>query len=373
MCACVRLGTSHRTAIDAFQLLEIPLQINIAYRIRTCKIMGGLTPKPRDSDGDSDTSQRGRCLKGATKVVEVLHYKTDGSLKKGNIQSLSDAELIKKQHLTRTAVASSVTGVSAGTVISMACPVAAVGVGISAWTMAVSSINRHRVRQEVKQRARNNADFAHALREQDRNRVKARDIAVGVSVRGALSVTTMGIVGFDTMAQNFHDLGSVAIGSPAAAATDATSNAAVQSVSNGATHAASHAAVHAAGGAISPPDASNSTATIYQHFTEKHPSAAALDASFHKVTSGIAEKTAEVISSHTGLEITGDSSLHEIQDVWHEHAGDAETKLLLLGQVVVDGGMSEMAQPLQQASEYGVEKARVWHWNWKTNEYELEA
>ncbi|KAJ0122532.1 hypothetical protein J7T55_003045 [Diaporthe amygdali] len=332
--------------------------------------MGGLSPKPGDSDSDSDTSQRRRCQKGATKVVEFLHYKTDGSLKKGNIQSLSDTELIKKQHLTRTAVASSVTGVSAGSIISVACPVAAVGVGISAWTMAVSCINRHRVRQEVKQRARSNADFAKTLREQDRNRKKARDIAVGVSLRGALSVSTMGIVGFDTIAQNFADLGSATIGSTAAAATDATSNAAVQSVSHGATHVASHAAVHATGEAIDPPDVSDSPATIYQNFKVEHPNAAVLDASFHKVTSGIADKTAEVISSQTGLQITGDSNLHEIQDVWHAHDGDAEAKLILLAQGVIDGGMSEMAQPLQQASEYGVEKARVWHWNWNTNQYE---
>lgn len=72
--------------------------------------MDGLSPNPRDSD--SDTSQGRRCQKGATKIVEILHYKTDGSLKEGRIQSLSDTELIQKQHLTRTAVASSVTGVS---------------------------------------------------------------------------------------------------------------------------------------------------------------------------------------------------------------------------------------------------------------------
>lgn len=366
----------HTTLIDAFQLLQIQLLIDIACRIQTCKIMGWLRPKQRDSD----TSRRRRFRKGATKVVEILHYKTDGSLKKGNIQNLSDTKLIKKQHLTRTSVASSVTGVSAGIVASVACPVAAVGVGISAYTMAVSCINRHRVRKEVKRRAMSDANFAKILHEQDRKREKAFDIAVGVTVRGALAVATMGIVGFDTMGHNFADLGSAAV-EGANVTTDATSNTAVQAASHGATHVASygahhvasHAAAHAAGGGNDPPDAPNPTAnhaTNHQHFMDKHPHAAALDASFHKVTSGIADKTAEAIIGHTGLQFNGDSGLHQMQQVWHEHDGDAGAKLIFLGQAAVDGGVAEIVQPLQHGIEYGVEKARSLRWKWKANRYE---
>lgn len=214
----------------------------------------------------------------------------------------------------------------------------------------------------------NDAEFAKTLVEQDRNLRKARDIAVGVSVRGALSVGTMGIVGFDSIAQNFADLGNAATESPAAATAQSTSNAAVQSVSHGATHAASHGAVHVAGGVFDPPDASDSKATIHERFTEKHPEVAEYDEAFHNLTSGIGEKAAEIINSQTHLHITSDSSLDQIQDVWHD--GDAETKLNLLSQAVVVGGTSEIAQPLQQATEYGVEKARVWYWNWDTDQYE---
>lgn len=324
----------------------------------------------------SNTSQRH--VKRATKVAEFLNFKTDGSLKKGKIQNLSDNELIRKQHMTRTSVASSVVGVTGGIVITLACPVVAVGLAITSTQMTVACINRHRVRREVKQRARGDVNFAKILTEQDRTSKKARDIALGVSVRAALTVATMGIVGFDTVAQNLTDLGSAAVvGSAADAATDATGTAAaVQAASHGAAHGASyvvsHAAAHAAGEAADPSSASGSAAehvtTIHQQFTEAHPHAAAGDASFHKVTQGISDKVAEVVSGKTGLQFTADSGLHEIQHVWHEADGDAGTKLVFLEQAVVDGGTAELVQPLQQASEYCVtEKARKWRWNRKAD------
>lgn len=366
----VWLVIPHLRAIDALHLLGIPIQNGIACRKQTCRIMGSSRPE------DGDTSQRH--VKRATKVFEFLNLKTDGSLKNGKIQYLSDNELIRKQHMTRTSVASSVTGVTGGIVITLACPVVAVGLAITSTQMTVACINRHRVRREVKQRARNDVNFAKILSQQDRTSKKAGDIALGVSVRAALTVATMGIVGFDTVAQNLTDLGGAAVvGSAAGAATDATGTAAaVQAASHGAAHGASHvvshAAVHAAGGAADPSSGTASAAdhatTIHQQFTQAHPYAAAGDASLHKATQGISDKVAEVLSGRTGLQFTADSGLHEIQDVWHSADGDAKTKLVFLEQAVVDGGTAELVQPLQQASEYAVaEKARKWRWDHKAH------
>ncbi|KAH8779804.1 hypothetical protein F5883DRAFT_612991 [Diaporthe sp. PMI_573] len=324
----------------------------------------------------SDISRRRRCLKRATKLVEVLNFKTDASLKSGKIQKLSDDELIRKQHLTRTSVASSVTGVTGNIVISVACPVAAVGVAISLTQMTIACINRHRVRKQVHQRARSDANFAEMLHEKDRTLKKVGDIAIGVTVRGALTAATMGIVGFDTLAQNFTELGSAAVDSVTNAAADVTSTAtaqAGQAASHGAAHVVSHVATHAAGGAIDPSNATNAAAnhaTIHQQFTNTHPHAAARDEAFHKATQGISDKAAEFMSGKTNLQFNGDSGLHQMQHVWHEFDGDARTKLLFLEQAVADGGLAELAQPLQQVTEGGVEKARIWRWIRKDNKYE---
>lgn len=325
---------------------------------------------------DSDTSQRH--VKRGTKVVQFLNFKTDGSLKNGQFQNLSDDELIRKQHMTRTSVASSVTGAAGGAVISLACPVVAVGLAITSAQTTVACINRHRVRREVKQRARNDANFAKILEEQDRTLKKAGDIALGVTVRGALTAGTMGIVGFDTVAQNLLENAAV-IESIANAATDGTGTAVVQAASHGAAHCASHvvshAAAHAAGGAMDPSNASSSAAdyatTIHQQFTQAHPHAAADDASFHKVTQGISDKVAEVLSGKTGLHFTADSGLHEIQDAWEAAGGHLRTEIAFFEQAVVDGGTAELAQPLQQVSEYVVaEKARKWRWDREASQYE---
>lgn len=227
-----------------------------------------------------DISLRRRCLERATRCVEILNLKTDTSLKNGKIQHLSNNELIGKQHLTRTSVASSVTGVTGNSIICAACPLAAIGLAINLGQMTVASINRHRVRREVNRRAMSDANFAKIIHEEDRTLKKARDIAIGVGVRGCLVIITMGIVGFDTVAQNLMDLGNVAAESATNAAANVTSTTieqAGQAGSHAAAHLASHAATHVAGGAIDPSNAVANHPTIHQQFEYAHPGTAAYD------------------------------------------------------------------------------------------------
>lgn len=365
------LVTPQLRAIDALHLLEIPLQNDFACRKRTCSIMASSRPE------DSDTSQRH--VKRRTKVVEFLNFKTDGSLKNGQIQNLSDDELIRKQHMTRTSVASSVTGAAGGAVISLACPVVYVGLAITSAQTTVACINRHRVRREVKQRARNDPNFAKILEEQDRASKKTGDIALGVTVRGTLTAATMGVVGFDTVAQNLLDPGSAAlVGSAANAATDVTGTA-VQAASHGAAHGASyalsHAAAHAAGGAMDPSNASGPAAdhvlTIHNQFTAAHPHAEAGDELLHEATQGISDGVAHFMTGSTGLDFNADSGLHQIQVAWDAADGDLRTEMEFFGQAVVDGGTAELAQPLQQVSDYYVmERARNRRWDQEASQYE---
>lgn len=323
---------------------------------------------------DSDTSQRH--VKRSTKVFQFLNFKTDGSLKNGKIQNLSDDELIRKQHMTRTSVASSVTGTAGGAVISLACPVVYVGLAITSAQTAVAFINRHRVRREVKQRARSDANFAKILSEQDRTLKKARDIALGCSVRVVSGAVTMGVVGFDTVAQNLLDPGSAAlVWSTTNAATDVTGTAAVQTASHGAAHVVSQAAAHAAGGAIDPSNASVPAAdhvlTIHDQFTAAHPHAEAGDELLHDATQGISDGVAHFMTGSTGLDFNADSGLHQIQVAWDAADGDLRTEMEFFGQAVVDGGTAELAQPLQQVSDYYVmERARNRRWDQEASQYE---
>lgn len=84
--------------------------------------------------------------------------------------------------------------------------------------------------------------------------------------------------------------------------------------------------------------------------------------SLHMVTQGIPNEAAEFLSGETNLQFNSDSGLEQLQHVWHAADGDPRTKLAFLGQAVIVGGLGELAQPLQQVAEAGVEKTRKWRW-----------
>lgn len=313
--------------------------------------------------------KRDHARKGISKTTEFLNLKPDGSLKSQRIDKLSDEIIIRKQGSTRTGVASTVTGVVGGATLSVGLPLLATGLVISVPQMINSSINRHRVRKEVNKR-KNNDDpaFAKLLDERDKTWKKIAQVGLGVGMRGGLMVATMGLVGFENVAQGFLELTHPAIESAMAPAAASAAAAAADPAINAASHTASHAGSaahpvpHAGGDAAASNPASHGP-TIHDQFKADHPHADMVDSKIHKAASGIIDKTTQAITDHTGLDFNGDTTWNQLDKIWHQADGDPKAQLAIVAQSVVEAAVAEFLTPLQMSTELGVDKARERRWN----------
>ncbi|KAA8574932.1 hypothetical protein EYC84_004168 [Monilinia fructicola] len=199
------------------------------------------------------------------------------------------------------------------------------------------------------------ANFAKIIHEEDRTLKKARDIAIGVGVRGCLVIITMGIVGFDTVAQKLD-------GPRECSCRERNECRSECYEYNNRTGRASRIARRRSPGlARRHTRGWGSNRPLQCRGQPSHdPPAVRVRAPRHR-------GAAEFLSGETNLQFNSDSGLEQLQHVWHAADGDPRTKLAFLGQAVIVGGLGELAQPLQQVAEAGVEKTRKWRWGRSAN------
>jgi len=273
--------------------------------------------------------------------------KTEKSLRSGRsnptttktIDQLSDDELLRKNGATRRAVASSVLGIAINIGLAVACPPFAAGAAINAWQIGVSATNRHRVKREVNKRRQDNIVFEK--RYNARNK-PVRDVLIACTIKGAFTAATMGIVGFDHIADGFDDL----MHHTAAAATHFAAN----GVGDSAAYATPTGS-HQLGSIQNQVIDDNSTSDHEAILKRKHPTLYKMDKGFHKI-SGIGDAIADALGLTKGGKITSEVSWARLGDVIEHGVSKAEAFF----KTATIGAANEILQPAAQVATQIAEK-----------------
>lgn len=256
------------------------------------------------------------------KAGEMTNLITDRRYKEQSIASLSDAELVAAWRSTLRMKSASATGITLNTGVSIANPFFAGAAVLNTHQFTVCYVNRKRVKEEVKRRKKNSRQFAAWFEEQAESKGN-KDILVGSGVKTVFTTLSMGLVGFDTIGDNFTELfaggpppggpsGSGAVAGAATATTEHTSPA----------------------------------------FQLEHPTLAAVEhfreGAYGFLTTPLNDAANAIASGHP---ITPGTSWHEVGQ-FHDGGFSAAT---LGGQIVTLGAGSEMLQLPNVVGEAGID------------------
>jgi hypothetical protein len=139
------------------------------------------------------------------KAGEVTNLITDRRYKEKSITELSDAELVAAYRSTKRTKASSATGIALNSSVSVANPFFVGAAVLNTHQFTVCYLNRKRVKEEVEQRKARNKEFAQWF-EQAAESKQTKDMMVGAGIKTAFTTMSFGIVGFDSIGDNFVEL-----------------------------------------------------------------------------------------------------------------------------------------------------------------------
>ncbi|KAK2777849.1 hypothetical protein CKAH01_11895 [Colletotrichum kahawae] len=156
-------------------------------------------------------------------LAENLNLKPNHHLKKENIHKLEHQKLLVLQGSTRRAVSGSVFGVTASSVLTPGCPLFGVSIAVNLCQLAISSMNLHRARRETKSRRLNDESFRKCEKEYKgkKRHHPLVDVALGVTLKATCMTATLGIIGFDNVADAFAAKSAEKITDAASAAASA--------------------------------------------------------------------------------------------------------------------------------------------------------
>ena len=146
-----------------------------------------------------------------------LNLIPDSKLVGEEIHELTDEALCAKYRVIRLSVASSLTGTLINVTLIPFFPTHVVGATLNSWQSTVALINRHNAKKELERRklsSKESAELISILLDGDRGR--AKDVCVGIFVKGALVAATMGFTDLMILPANAD---SLATGSASHAST----------------------------------------------------------------------------------------------------------------------------------------------------------
>lgn len=165
-----------------------------------------------------DALEAARHLADLSKRLPVcLNLIPDGKLVGQKIEEMTDEDLCAKYHVIRLSVASSLTGTLINVTLIPFLPTHVVGATLNSWQSIVTLINRHNAKKELERRklsSKERAELIELLLDGDRGR--AKDVCVGIFVKGALVAATMGFTDLMILPANAD---SLATGSASHAST----------------------------------------------------------------------------------------------------------------------------------------------------------
>lgn len=136
-----------------------------------------------------------------------LNLIPDGRLIGEEIKELTDEALCAKYRVIRLSVASSLTGTLINVTLIPFFPAHVVGATLNSWQSIVTLINRHNAKKELERRklsSKESAELIELLLGGDRGR--AKDVCVGIFVKGALVAATMGFTDLMILPANADSL-----------------------------------------------------------------------------------------------------------------------------------------------------------------------
>ncbi|PVI06168.1 hypothetical protein DM02DRAFT_623475 [Periconia macrospinosa] len=139
------------------------------------------------------------------KAGEVTNLITDRRYKEQAITSLEDPELVAAWRSTLRMKSASATGITLNSGVSIANPFFVGAAVLNTHQFTVCYVNRKRVKEEVKRRKKESKEFAKWFEEQAESKGN-KDILVGSSIKTVFTGLSMGLVGFDTIGNNFTEL-----------------------------------------------------------------------------------------------------------------------------------------------------------------------
>ncbi|CAI6340299.1 unnamed protein product [Periconia digitata] len=146
------------------------------------------------------------------KAGEMTNLVTNQRYKEQSITTLTDAELVAAWRSTLRMKSASATGITLNTGVSIANPFFTGAAVLNTYQFTICRVNRKRVKEEVERRKKASKEFAVWFDEQATSKGN-KDILVGSGVKTVFTGASFGLVGFDTIGDNFTEL--VAGGAPA--------------------------------------------------------------------------------------------------------------------------------------------------------------